>query len=248
MVLTSRIKDWHDELSVPTFNLTPLSNEDQVLFLEGYLEDKERAKNILGRLNSSPDGQTIAKNPWLLAMISKIAQAGKDLPQERVSIYRLYVELWYEREFKKARHSNTDLPWTNKQVFNDLCYIAAHMRINGYSSEAPLSWIIETLAEKLTAGTKMIDFLGGGMICSANREDDSFSFLNKPLQEYLAAEYVLKKPDLLDSVEPSEFSDWDMILSYAFEIEENPSQAFIHSALRINSQMVPLKLQEPDTC
>ena len=246
LILTSRIRYWKQELNLPVFTAQPLSRERQMRFLGTYLKDTELAENILDRLYAQPGGEIIAQNPWMLFMITEITQEGEDLPQGRAMMYRRYVQRWYEREFNKAYHSKTDLPWTKKQVFDDLCHIAAHMRAHGYAKEAPLSWLIDTLANKLTAGRKLLDFLGQGMICIVSQEDDSFGFEHETLQEYLSAEYVLKEPDLLKKTTGKISSNWDMVLAYAFELEKNPHEKFLKASWRLNPLLVALAIENTE--
>ena len=176
LVLTSRTRSWRKELNLPVFTVQPLSRENQVRFIGAYLEDTKLAEDILDQLHRQQYGAIIAKNPWMLFMISEITSEGEDLPLGRALMYSRYVQRWYEREFNKARHSKTDLPWTEKQIFDDLCHIAAHMRMNGYAKEAPLSWIIDTLDDDRVDGRELFDFLGQGMICIINQKNDSFGF------------------------------------------------------------------------
>ena len=234
LLLTSRVQSRMQELNLPVFTVQSISRENQVRFLEAYLEDTKRAEHILDQLHAQPGGDIIAENPWMLFMISKITHEGEDLPRGRAMMYRRYVQRWYEREFNKAYHNKTDLPWTKKQVFDDLCHIAAHMRAHGYAKEAPLSWLIGTLGSRLTAGRRLLDFLGQGMICIINQEDDIFGFAHETLQEYLSAEYVLKKPELLTEAAEEKSSVWAIVLAYAFELEKYPHEDFIKAAWRLN--------------
>ena len=246
LVLTSRTRSWRKELEFPVFTVHPLSLEKQIQFLGAYLEDTKRAEDIFEQIHAQPGGEVIAKNPWMLFMISEITRERDDLPRGRALMYRRYVKRWYEREFKKARHSRPDLPWTEKQVFDDLSLIATHMRINGYTKEAPLSWVIDVLGNSPNAGQKTVDFLGQGMICSASQEDDSFSFLHETLQEYLSAEYVLTKFELLGQITGKESSAWDMVLAYAFELQKNPHEKFVKAAWILNPLITVFVVENTD--
>ena len=240
LVLTFRVQTWRQDFPMPAFTVQSLSRENQVRFLGAYLEDTKRAEDILDQLHAQPGGDIIAQNPWMLFMIREITREGEDLPRGRALMYRRYVQRWYEREFNKAFHSRTDLPWTKKQIFDDLCHIAAHMRFHGYAKEAPRSWLIDTLGSKLTAGRKFLDFLGQGIICIVSQEDDIFGFAHETLQEYLSAEYVLKKPELLEKISEDEAYIWNLVLAYAYELEKNPSSTFIEAAWRLNPLLIAL--------
>jgi hypothetical protein len=238
IVLTSRTISWLQNIEFPAFTIQPLTHDQQLDLIKVHLKDKNRADIVLNQLQNQSGGELTANNPWMLFMVASIIKDGKDLPVGRAQIYRRYTQRWYEREAHKAKHAYSFLPWNEDQVFRKLTHIAAHMRLNGYVKEAPVSWITENIDNELVADEKLLHLIGQGLILIIDLENDSLSFFHETIQEYLAAEYILKNPDLFENIPQKDANQFGMILAYAFELGKNPSSKFIEVAWSLNPILV----------
>lgn len=168
LVLTVRTLAWRKQLGLPVFTVQPLTQAQQQHFLTAYIGDWQRANNILNQLSAQPGGEVIVNNPWMLRMIASITRDGQDLPRGRAMMYRRYLHQWYEREARKAKLKSSEFPWTKEEALNELSYIAAHMRVNGYVKEVQLSWIANTLGNERIRTDGLLECFGQGLICTVN--------------------------------------------------------------------------------
>ena len=234
IILTTRTISWLQNIELPVFTIQPLTHEQQVDFLKPYLNDKNRTDVVLNQLHDQPGGKLIASSPWMLFMITEIIKNGKDLPNGRVQIYHRYFQQWYEREICKAKRVYSFLPWNKEQVFRKLTHLAAHMRLNGYVKEAPISWISETMGDEWISDEKLFYVIGQGLILTADLENDSLSFFHETLQEYLVAEYISKYPEFLEEISQDKMETWHIIWAYIFELDSHPSPELIKVAWRLS--------------
>ena len=216
LVLTSRYVGYRGDavLKLPhwTTSLVPLSDPEIRVFLDRWYEslgeslgdDPKRAPQLAAQLAevlSSPeraDLRSLASTPLMLLIMALIHSSGKGLPDRRVDLYDLCVDILLEH-------------W-NKE--NDRKYIPAKL---GRAVLRPLAFWLHSHSQKYSASVKELEPIIGPELertpqlpyrdtttflesvrdlsgLFTGQSEDEYSFLHPTFQEYLAAEHVKTEP------------------------------------------------------
>ena len=243
VTISTRTLNWTQQIELPAFTIKPLTKQQQGEFLAVYIKDKEKSEKLLSQLYSQPGGEVLANNPWMLRMLATIADDDQ-LPNGRALMYKKYMHIWFVRETKKANKANIKLPWNEDRTLANIANIAATMRINGYTKEAPVSFLKKIFPQEWFEINGAFDRLAQGTLFSLDKKKDIFSFLHETLQEYLTAEYILENPEFLNNIDKNEYSNWEMPLAYAFEIEPEPAAELCNTISKVNYFLAALVLNE----
>jgi hypothetical protein len=246
MVITGRTGDFpYNVDGAVQYEISPLTSEQIREFATRWLQNPAGAEELLIKLESSPFADT-AIRPLTLAHLCAIYEKLGSLPEKPKTIYRRIVTLllqeWDEQRSVKrqSKYARFDVPakleflwhlayilttWTQSSIFSndDLleAYELIHENFGLPRNEARL------VVSELESHTGL--FLESGF--------EQFEFAHKSLQEYLAAEYIVRLPlipaekDLIEIL-PSE-------LALAVSISSNPSLYFYQLVSR-NIQGVAL--------
>lgn len=212
VVLSSRKAEGIRLPGIPVFEVQSMDRERQRLFLVRYLRDENAADRILDSLTKQPGGESIAQNPMLLRMVVDVVRVQGDLPTGRATLYRCWLENWYDREELKARKAKDALPWSKEESIRLLSRLAFAGRVEGYR-DIPVNLARRALDD---ADGGFLDRLCQGPLLEI---DEGFvHFRHETIQEYLCAEWLLAEPTTLGFLPEKDYDTWGMPISYATEL------------------------------
>ena len=212
-VISSRTTQRLKELCLPMFTVEPMDQEHQKKYLTRYLNDETAAEELLNRLNAMSGGTMLAANPMLLRMIVEVFRDSHQLPSGRAGLYHQWLEQWYDREYRKAKKAGSPLPWDFHAALDILSELALRGRYRGYR-DIPLAFAREILQDR---GPECIDKLCQGPVVMI--DDEFIRFRHETFQEYLCAEKLIQKPELVEQIKKADAGQWAMVLAYASELQ-----------------------------
>lgn len=205
MILTSRTGEFiYNVENTVTYEISPLTPVQILEFAGKWLGDPDEADVFLNKVYNSPFADT-AIRPLTLAHLCAIYERTHDIPEKPKTIYRKIVNLvlqeWDEqRSIKRySRYANFEVD----RKFDFLCRIAYELTMTfqttGFSKDDLLK-IYRTIykdfdlaahearqvASELESHTSL--FFQSGY--------EQYQFAHKSLQEYLAAEYIVRLPTI----------------------------------------------------
>jgi len=208
-IFSCRQRDYSEPLGVQQVEIDPLDDARVRLFLEQYL-GAESAEIFWTRVVMGRDNLvSLARNPYLLTMLTAIYLFEGDLPTNRALLFTSFIEVLFRRESSKG---HTD--WLPETVlFAALAQLAWEMLANGegtrlsYSAmarllrhqvDAPLSsgFTPSDLIIQLGLATSLLESHPG-----AGGEDEIF-FYHHLLQEAMAAREMLRRWRLGQDLRP----------------------------------------------
>lgn len=243
--LTARNLSYRCQLRLPTFIVRPLDQEQQQRFLTAYLQgDVTRAAELLDRIQSQPGGALIASNPLLLRIVVEVSRAEGELPRGRALLYRRFFEDWYQREVKKEAHTGAPLRWSFPRTLEALATLALAARQAG-RIEMERAWAERTLRPLLADdAVPFLERMAQGLLLRLDADQDSLSFNHESVQEYLAAEALVRQPEALADVPEGLSSSWRMTLAYAFELQPHLPASLVREAWRREPLLVAVALRD----
>lgn len=239
LILTSRSGDfpYHIE-GACTLEISPLSTEQIEGFSRRWLRDSANAGEFVRQVLSSPFADT-AMRPLTLAHLCAIYERVGSVPDKPKTVYRkvigLLLEDWDAQ--RSVRRATAYSKFEADRKFELLCHLAyvltCEYRASVFSADAlttayqqicgkyrlPLNQA-EEVARELESHTGL--FLESGF--------QSYEFAHKSLQEYLAAEYMVRLPSL--SAAEAYLSLIPAELALAVAISSDPTQYFSTVVLR----------------
>lgn len=244
VLLTARNLSYRCELRLPTFIVRPLDREHQQRFLTAYLHgDVSRATQLLDQIQNQPGGALIASNPLLLSIVVKVSRAEGELPRGRALLYRRFFEDWYQREDKKEAQTGAPLRWAFPRTLEALATLALAARQAG-RIEMERTWAERTLRPLLADdAVPFLERIAQGLLLQLDADQDSLSFTHESVQEYLAAEQLLRYPDALPEWADQGGVAWRIPLAYTFELAESLPESFVQSAWRSEPLLVTAALR-----
>lgn len=245
VILSTRGLSYRCQLRLPTFVVRPLDREQQQRFLTTYLRgDAARATALLQRIQNQPGGALIASNPLLLRIIVEVSRTLGELPRGRALLYRRLVEDWYQREATKEAHTGAALRWSFPRTREALATLALAARQAG-RIEMERAWAIRALRPLLADDAMpFLERMAQGLLLQLDAEQDNLSFNHETVQEYLAAEALIRQPEALAEAPTDMTSSWHMPLAYAFELETDPPAALVREAWRREPLLVAAALRD----
>ena len=221
-IITCRTRSYSGEAvfgSVPTYALEDLTKEQITSFVENWYQ----AQNALGRFSAQQIKTRIeslvevatrdpllplAINPMLLTTMTIIHQQHTKLPEERVKLYKLAVDLlirrWQE-ENAGLPESLKDFLMSEEKVGPALTHLAFKAHEPGEeAADLEKEEAAELLTSPLYLGSKAkaemfldyVDKRSGLLIGKGGSDDepDTYSFPHRTFQEYLAGCYAVGAP------------------------------------------------------
>jgi hypothetical protein len=230
LVITSRTGEFPYSIeNCKEHELCPLHDKQIVQFCEKWLDDKTQTRDLVTAIKSSPFADTAIK-PLTLAHLCAIYERIGRIPDKPKTVYRkiinLLLEEWDEQRsvrrmskyasFESDRKSEflSNLAYELTTRFHEIVFtkdqlVSVYNNVY-YNFDLPKSEA-QTVVEELETHTGL--FLQSGF--------ETFEFVHKSLQEFLAAEYIVKLPHIPKDVNlvrgiPNE-------LAIAVSISSNPS-------------------------
>jgi len=219
LVLSSRTTRYSADLALPTFEILPLSYEQQLKFLETRLRDPDRAARLLGQLTQAPASASFASNPQLLSVASQVARVSDEVPNGQAKLYAAYISKWFEREERKALSSQEPLPWSSDTATGALSALAFKMRLGGRVA-CDLEFVRQALEGVVADPMYLIDRLAQGLLFILDRTQGTFGFEHETIQEFLCALHFAAQPRSIPEAmaRRADCDLWTMPIAFLFEL------------------------------
>ncbi|MEU9882695.1 SUMF1/EgtB/PvdO family nonheme iron enzyme [Streptomyces phaeochromogenes] len=199
-IFSCRQRDYSEPLGVQQVEIDPLDDARIRLFLEQYLGD-ESAESFWMRIAAGRDNLvSLARNPYLLTMLTAIYLFEGDLPTNRALLFTNFIEVLFRRESSKG---HTDWP-PQTVLFTALAQLAWSMLASGEGTKLSYSAMARLLRHQVDApldsgytpsdviiqlglATSLLESHAG-----AEGEEEIF-FYHHLLQEAMAAREMLRR-------------------------------------------------------
>ena len=199
---------------------------------------------MLDQIQNQPGGALIASNPLLLRIVVEVSRSEGELPPGRALLYRRFFENWYQREVKKEAKTGAPLRWPFPRTLEALATLALAARQAG-RIEIERTWAERTLRPLLADdAVPFLERIAQGLLLRLDADQDSLSFNHESVQEYLAAEALIRQPVALAEVPEDASSSWRMPLAYAFELQPDLCVSLVREAWRREPLLVAVALRD----
>lgn len=244
--VSARSSNAPEQFRLATFEIRSMGRPQQLRFLEAFLDEANRAGELLDRLYRQPGGETIASSPVLLRIVAEVARETNDIPAGRAALYRRFLETWHRRESDKAR---AEFPWGREQVIDALSVLAFRARQKGWGTcrlRQARDILVSVMGEDVD---RFIDLIAQGLILTRDEEAGTVGFWHETIQEYLCAEYLAARhedlgPDALAGNAETKLATWAMPVAFAFELIEDPSRALMSAAWQVEPLIVAVAVRD----
>jgi hypothetical protein len=241
MILTSRTADYYYSFEkFSEYEICPLNPEQIEDFANKWLGNPESARKFIRAVEESPFSDTTIR-PITIAHLCAIFERVGKIPEKPKTVYRkiinLLLEEWDEQRNIKRESSYAKFETDRKFEFltSLAFYITGSSRRSIFSTEN-LRYSYERIHQDFDLSNKEVSMVINeleshtGLFIKSGFE--LYEFAHKSLQEYLAAEYIVRLPTIPDGLRligqlPNEFA-------IATAISSNSSLYFnelIHSRL-----------------
>jgi hypothetical protein len=205
ILITSRSSDFRYKFSeLQKYEIAPLRREQIAMFAERWLQSEEKASDFLTKVFSSPFADTTIR-PLTVAHLCAIYERIQDIPEKPKSVYRRVVQLLLEdwdsqRQIKRpSAYANFDNDRKFEVLANLAYYLTAELRQLRFSHESLKEAYIEIHRDHGLPASQGIQIVGeleshSGLILESGH--GHFEFAHKSIQEYLAADYIVRLPAL----------------------------------------------------
>jgi hypothetical protein len=208
LLITSRSADFRYKLStVRKFEIAPLSPQQVEAFARRWLRTESKAADFLAKVYSSPFADTTIR-PLSIAHLCAIYERIQDIPDKPKSVYkrivRLLLEDWdAQRSVKRISKVSQYAKFDQDRKFEFLAHLAFHLttelktlRFSRDSLHEAYDQICsdhELPRDQAALVASELESHSGLIIQSGF---DHYEFAHKSLQEYLAADYIVRLPAL----------------------------------------------------
>jgi hypothetical protein len=205
LVVTSRSSDFKYKLaSLDKFEIASLNRGQVELFAERWLQSKDKANDFLGKVFASPFSDTTIR-PLTIAHLCAIYERIQDIPDKPKSVYRRIVQLLLEDwdSQRQVKRPSMYAGFDHDRKFEFLAHLAFHLtaelkelRFSNTSLREAYAQIHRDHGLPAAQAAQVAAELEShsGLILESGR--DYFEFAHKSLQEYLAADYIVRLPTL----------------------------------------------------
>ena len=233
MVVTSRTGDFvYNIENAVQYELSPLSKEQIHNFAIKWIGNKEKANDFLKKVYDSPFSDT-AIRPLTLAHLCAIYERIGTIPDKPKTVYRKIINLLLE-EWDQQRSIKRYSKYANFEVdrkfdfLSSLAFILTKTLQSTVFSTAELLKAYNKIYEDFDLSSNEAEQIVSeleshtGLLIQSGYEQ--YEFAHKSLQEFLAAEYLVKLPSIPESINllvtlPNE-------LAIAVTISSRPSEYF----------------------
>jgi BMFP domain-containing protein YqiC len=234
MIITSRTGDFKYNIDhTDQYELCPLQKKQVESFALKWLKDKEKAADFLTKVYNSPFADT-AIRPLSLAHLCAIYERIQDIPEKPKTVYKKIVILLLE-EWDQQRSVKRESKYAHFQVdrkYEFLCHLAYFLTKSLQTTVFTtnhLLYIFKQIHEeyglKETEAQLVVNEIETHNGLFIQSGFDQYEFAHKSLQEFLAAEYLVKLPSIPEN--------WKILssipneLAIAVAISSSPTSYFI---------------------
>ncbi|MBN1342720.1 MAG: NACHT domain-containing protein [Phycisphaerae bacterium] len=233
VILTSRSGEFTYSVDgADVFEIAPLTQGQIAAFAQNWLADESDAQHFLQDVSSTPFSDTVIK-PLSLAHLCAIYERIGRIPDRPKTIYRkivgLLLEEWDEQRSVKRRSRYAKFEADRK--FEFLSHLAYHFT----TTTRQTVFGREEFAEAYTSICRNFDLPPDQRTLVVSELEShtglfiqtgyqAYEFAHKSLQEFLAAEYVVKLPSVPRKIEVLESLANELAIATA--ISSNPSHYF----------------------
>ncbi len=248
VIVSSRKAGFQNLLSLPTFELQVLSDDQIERFLTLSFADSRRGQDLFKTLKSHPQLIAWARNPLLLRMLTKVAVAG-NVPRNRGQMFKQFVAWILSRE-RKTQPTNVE---TKEDVLSHLAY---EMRKAGkVAVEKPVA--IELIREKLAdvspgiGANDLFQELVENQLLKRTQSDE-VRFFHELFQEYFAAReltrlFLLDSGSITDAVKDVRWEEPIVLMAGFLPKKEPLIQMLVRANLFLAAKSVaPLREDFPE--
>ncbi|MCB0151850.1 MAG: SUMF1/EgtB/PvdO family nonheme iron enzyme, partial [Caldilineaceae bacterium] len=205
LIFTSRTLDYQGELAAPQVEIDPLTDAQIEEFAGRYLDDAGRGAALAALLaDRHATLLPLARTPYYLLLMVEIFAESGDLPANRARLFEGFVQRLLDRE--RAKH----LPgWIDARAQHvALGELAYAMQELGEGTLVDRAWACNAMPAQVTLrdGTEIpappaavLHFAHGASLLAAMPEN-GVRFVHHLLQEYFAAEELLRRHDAGDDL------------------------------------------------
>ncbi len=240
-ILTSRTGEF--ELVIPNtqnFEIADLNEIQIKTFINNWFEKGIKAKKMLAQLNESPF-KDVSLRPLNLAHLCALFDRYEEIPKKPKTVYKKIVNLLIEEwdEQRNIKRVSKYSKFTLDRKFEFLChlsYLLTSKYARAYFTKDLLQDCYEQICEKYELPNKesnaVINELENFTGLFINSGYDKFEFSHKSLQEYLAAEYIVRTNLIL--VRRQFLIEMPNELAIAISLSSNPSMFFASTIFELN--------------
>ncbi|NVM87092.1 putative NACHT family NTPase [Variovorax sp. SG517] len=205
ILITSRSSDFRYKFAeLPKYEIAPLKREQIQVFAERWIQSKEKASDFLKKVFSSPFADA-AMRPLTVAHLCAIYERIQDIPEKPKSVYRRVVQLLLEdwdsqRQIKRpSAYANFDTDRKFEVLAHLAYYLTADLHQLRFSHESLRKAYIDIHKDHGLPEAQGVQVVGeleshSGLILESGH--GHFEFAHKSIQEYLAADYIVRLPSL----------------------------------------------------
>ncbi len=198
LVFSCRKLDYNGELAVQQVEIDPLTETQIQEFAVLYLGAEKGAAFWTALSNRHADLLELATTPYYLHMLVEVYDGQGDLPPHRAKLFEQFVFQLFDRELRKRHPVAWIDPAAQHLALSDLAYA---MQTLGAGTQVEQDWALEKLPVRvrLPNGSRVetppADVLALARAASflAGRSDDKVKFTHHLMQEYFAAEALLRR-------------------------------------------------------
>jgi len=190
IVISSRIENYRDAFQLPTFVLSPLS-EDQILrFIERNLSNRQKSDTLFAELRSSPSLYQLSTNPLFLRMLIGTFEITKGkIPHNSGKLIQSFILMLIAREEKQNPYFNGAIV---KILLSHLAFNTRLYKTVGFKKHKTIELLLEK-ASQIGVTINIIDVLTQMLMLGILDEPtkDQLSFAHEVFQEYFSAEELV---------------------------------------------------------
>ncbi len=240
-ILTSRTGEF--DLVIPNtqnFEIADLNEAQIKTFINNWFRSSSKAKKMLTQLNDSPF-KDVSLRPLNLAHLCALFDRYEEIPKRPKTVYKKIVNLLIEEwdEQRNIKRVSKYSKFTIDRKFEFLCnlsYLLTSKFARAYFTKDLLQNCYEQICENYELPSKesnlVINELESFTGLFIKSGFDKFEFSHKSLQEYLAAEYIVRTNLLL--IRKQFLIEMPNELAISISLSSNPSIFFASIIFELN--------------
>lgn len=205
IIVTSRSSDFRYTLSgLDKFEIASLTPDQVTTFATRWLQSESKAQDFLNKVFASPFSDTTIR-PLTIAHLCAIYERIQDIPEKPKSVYRRIVQLLLEDwdSQRSIKRPSSYAKFDHDRKFEFLAHLAyflttelKQLRFSTDSLKAAYRKIHSDHGLPESEAVKVVEELEShsGLILESGR--GHYEFAHKSIQEYLAADYLVRLPNL----------------------------------------------------